>query len=420
MKIKAVRLYGKHDLRLDEFELPELGDDEVLVRVVSDSICMSTYKAASIGADHKRVPKDIAEHPVIVGHEMSGVIERVGSKWKDRYKAGAKFAIQPALNYKGSMDSPGYSYRWCGGAATYAIMPQEVMELDCLLDYSGDAYFQASLAEPMSCIIGAFHASYHTRAGSYEHLMGTIEGGRTAILAGAGPMGLGAVDYALHGCRAPGLLVVADIDESRLERARGLFPAETAAKAGTELRFVNSGAMAEPVAGLMELSGGKGYDDVFVFAPSSPVIEQGGKILGRDGCLNFFAGPTDTTLTARVNFYDVHYTSTHVMGTSGGNTDDMREALRMAERCQLNPAVMVTHVGGLDSAAEATLHLPDKPAGKKLIYTGIAMPLTAIDDFREFGKTDKRFAALDSLCRAKGSLWNLEAERYVLKNWPAI
>jgi threonine dehydrogenase-like Zn-dependent dehydrogenase len=170
----------------------------------------------------------------------------------------------------------------------------------------------------------------------------------------------------------------------------------------------------------MGLSGGRGYDDVFVFAPSSPVIEQGGRILGRDGCLNFFAGPTDTSLSARVNFYDVHYASTHVMGTTGGNTDDMREALRMAERGQLNPAVMVTHVGGLDSAAEATLRLPDKPAGKKLIYTGIAMPLTAIDDFGSLGVSDKRFAKVDSLCRAKGGLWNVEAERYVLENWPAI
>ncbi len=420
MKTQAVRLYGKHDLRLEEFELPEISADEILVRVVSDSICMSTYKAASLGTDHKRVPKDIAEHPVIVGHEMSGVIVQVGETWKGRYAPGAKFAIQPALNYKGSMDSPGYSYRWCGGAATYAIMPHEVMELDCLLDYAGDAFFQASLAEPMSCIIGAFHASYHTKAGSYEHSMGVVQGGRMAILAGAGPMGLGAVDYALHGGRAPSLLVVADIDEARLERARLLFPAAEATKVGADLRFVNTGAMPDPVAGLMDLSGGSGFDDVFVFAPSAPVVEQGGKILGRDGCLNFFAGPTDTGLSARINFYDVHYASTHVMGTSGGNTDDMREALRMAERGELNPAVMVTHVGGLDSAAEATLHLPDKPAGKKLIYTGLSMPLTAIADFGKLGALDPRFAELDALCAAHGGLWNVEAERFLLQRWPAI
>ncbi len=351
MKTKAVRLYGKKDLRLEEFELPEIAEDEVLVRVVSDSICMSTYKAASLGTDHKRVPKDIAEHPVIVGHEMAGVIEKVGAKWAGRYKVGAKFAIQPALNYKGSMDSPGYSYRWCGGAATYAIMPHEVMELDCLLDYSGDAFFQASLAEPMSCIIGAFHASYHTVAGSYEHLMGTVQGGKMAILAGAGPMGLGAVDYALHGGRPPRLLVVTDIDEGRLSRARQLFPAEEAATTGVELHFVNTKESADPVAALLALSGGEGYDDVFVFAPVAQAVEQGDRILGRDGCLNFFAGPTDAKFSATVNFYNVHYAATHTVGTSGGNTDDMREALELTSALKLNPAVMVTHVGGLDSAA---------------------------------------------------------------------
>ncbi len=420
MKTKAVRLYGKKDLRLEEFELPEIVEDEVLVRVVSDSICMSTYKAASLGTDHKRVPKDIAERPVIVGHEMAGVIEKVGSKWAGRYKVGAKFAIQPALNYKGSMDSPGYSYRWCGGAATYAIMPHEVMELDCLLDYSGDAFFQASLAEPMSCIIGAFHASYHTVAGSYEHRMGVVQGGRMAILAGAGPMGLGAVDYALHGGRPPRLLVVTDIDEGRLSRARQLFTAEEAARAGVELHFVNTKESADPVAALLALSGGEGYDDVFVYAPVAPAVEQGDRILGRDGCLNFFAGPTDTKFSAMVNFYNVHYAATHTVGTSGGNTDDMREALALTSERTINPAVMVTHVGGLDSAADATLHLPDKPAGKKLIYTGISMPLTAIADFVSLAAGDARFAELDARCRAHRGLWNLEAERYLLANWPKI
>ena len=45
MKTKAVRLYGKEDLRLEEFDLPEIKEDEILARVVSDSICMSSYKS---------------------------------------------------------------------------------------------------------------------------------------------------------------------------------------------------------------------------------------------------------------------------------------------------------------------------------------------------------------------------------------
>ncbi len=46
MKTKAVRLYGKKDLRVEEFELPEIKSDEILAKVVTDSICMSSYKAA--------------------------------------------------------------------------------------------------------------------------------------------------------------------------------------------------------------------------------------------------------------------------------------------------------------------------------------------------------------------------------------
>ena len=60
MKTRALRLYGEMDLRLEEFELPEIKDDEILARVVSDSLCQSSYKAAHQGAKHKRVPDNVA------------------------------------------------------------------------------------------------------------------------------------------------------------------------------------------------------------------------------------------------------------------------------------------------------------------------------------------------------------------------
>ena len=84
MKTKAVRIYAANDLRLEEFELPEMGEDEILAKVISDSVCMSTHKAAIQGAAHKRVPNDIAEHPTIMGHEFCGEILAVGKKWQDQ------------------------------------------------------------------------------------------------------------------------------------------------------------------------------------------------------------------------------------------------------------------------------------------------------------------------------------------------
>lgn len=288
MKTKAVRIYGKNDLRLEEFELPEMQEDEILAHVISDSVCMSSHKAALQGPDHKRVPNDVAVNPTIIGHEFCGEIVHVGSKWQHKFKPGDKFTIQPAMNYKGSLDAPGYSYKFVGGDATYVLIPNEVMETNCLLPYNGKAYFFGSLSEPVSCIVGAYHANYHTTSGTYIHEMGIREGGNVAILAGAGPMGLGAIDYAIGCNRRPSLIVVTDIDNARLARAAELLSVEKAAAAGVRLLYVNTGIHENAIAYLMGLTDGYGYDDVFVFAPVKPVVEMGDKLLARDGCLNFF------------------------------------------------------------------------------------------------------------------------------------
>ena len=425
MKTKAIRLYGVNDLRLEEFELPEIRDDEILARVVSDSICMSSHKLVMQGAKHKRVRYDLDKCKPIVGHEFCGVIEKVGSKWAGKFKSGEKFAVQPAMNYPGSdglptLWAPGYSFEYAGGNATYIIIPKEVMEMDCLLKYSGDNYFLGSLAEPVSCIVGAFHAQYHTTNGSYVHSMGIAEGGSMALLAGVGPMGLGAIDYAMHNPRKPARLVVTDIDDKRLERASQLLTVEDAKKNGVELHYVNTKDMAAPEDQLKALNGGKLFDDVFVFAPVKPVVELGNRLLGRDGCLNFFAGPIDTAFSALFNFYNVHYESHHVVGTSGGNTDDMKESLAMMAVGRINPVFMITHIGGLDSAAQTTIDLDKIPGGKKLIYTHKKLPLTAIDDFEKKGKSDPLFAKLAEICGRHRNLWNAEAERCLLENAPEI
>ncbi len=420
MKAKGVRLHAAYDLRLEEFELPEITDDEILVKVVSDSICMSTYKCAILGTGHKRVHPDVAEHPAIMGHEFAGDIVKVGKNHADRFKPGMKFTLQPALNYKGTMWSPGYSYEFFGGDTTYCVIPAEVMELGCLLEYKGRAYYEASLAEPMSCSIGAFHAAYHTKMGVYTHEMGIRKGGKLAIMAGAGPMGLGALTYALHCDNRPGMVVVTDINQDRLDRAAALFPPEQIAKdEGIDLRFVNTGACEDAVAELLKISGGTGYDDVLCYAPVASVVTQSSAILGRDGCLNFFAGPTDRKFSAEMNFYDVHYNSTHVMGTTGGNTDDMIESLQLTAAGRIDPAVMVTHIGGLDAAAETTLNLPKIPGGKKLIYTHLEMPLIALSDLRAKGEAegDARFVALADIVDAHNGLWCPEAEEYLLANF---
>ena len=415
MKTKAVRLYGTCDLRLEEFELPQIKEDEILAKVVSDSICMSSYKSSHQGAAHKRVPDDVAENPTIIGHEFAGEIVEVGPKWAGQFKPGDKFSIQPALNYPdapvGVLSAPGYSYKYIGGDATYVVIPAEVMEMGCLLPFKGEGFYPASLSEPLSCVIGAMHACYHTTPGSYVHKMEIKDGGRLALLAGVGPMGLAMINYVLHReDRHPSLFVVTDIDQARLDRAARLYTVEFAASRGIELHYVNT-MVDNPVELLRGISGGEGYDEVVVMAPVPAVIEQADAILAFDGCLNFFSGPGKPDFKAPLNFYNVHYASTHIVGTSGGNTDDMKEALDLMGK-GMDPAGLVTHIGGLNAVIETTLNLPSIPGGKKLIYTHIEMPLTAIADFGKIGKTV--YDELDRICKAHQGLWSVEAEKYLL------
>ncbi|NLH63533.1 MAG: zinc-binding dehydrogenase [Erysipelotrichaceae bacterium] len=417
MKTRAVRLYGANDIRLDEFELPEIKDDEILVRVVSDSICMSTYKLLKQGTGHKRCPKDVAENPIIIGHEFAGDIVKVGKKWQDRYKPGQKFAQQPAI--PGQMESPGYSYRYVGGDTEYAIIPNFIIEANCLWTYEGDAYFMASVAEPMCCVICGYKTNYHTPFDRYQHVMGTLKGGNVLILGGCGPMGLGAISYGLAFENKPKRIVVTEINDERIHRAKEVISVEEAAAKGVELIYVNTAKMTDQKEELLALTEGHGYDDVFVYIPNEKVCTLGNSLLAEDGCMNLFAGPVDPNFSASVNLYNCHYLRTRILGSTGGSIDDMKEAIERAAKGDFNSAVMITHVGGLNAVVDTTKNLPNVPGGKKLIYTHVNMPLTAIDDFAELGKTDPFYKELEEAVAKTNHLWNAEAEKILLKHYNA-
>lgn len=408
MKTKAVRLYGKKDLRLEEFELPEIKDNEILASVITDSICMSTWKLANQGGDHKKAPDNVAENPIIVGHEFCGELLEVGGKWAHKYKKGERYVLQANLQLPDRPDCPGYSYAYTGGDATYIIISEDVMNQDCLIPYKGETYFEGSLIEPLSCVIGAFEANYHLKEGSYEHQMGIKPEGNLLIMGGTGPMGLLAIDYALHGPIRPKNLVITDRDAEKLARAEKLYPSQD----GITVQYVNVGEVSDQVTLLKEKVGG-GFDDIFVLVPAEQVVTDAADLLNPDGCLNFFAGPQNKEFSAKVNFYDVHYSFTHFVGTSGGNTEDMRKAVKLIEDKQVKVANVVTHILGLDAVAETTLNQPAIGGGKKLVYTHKQSDLTKlseIDPASELGRI---------LAKTEG-IWSKEAEEYLLEIYPEI
>ena len=415
MLARAARIHGREKIAVSEIELPEIGPDELLLRVVSSSMCLSTYKALSLGEDHKRVPDDVSSAPAITGHEFAGVLEGVGTDLAGEYEVGQRVAVLPAMGLPSGY-SPGYSYPWFGGDATYCVIPQVAVDKGCVLPYDDTYFANASLAEPMSCIIGAFHASYHTEPLVWRHDMGIRTGGTLALLGCGGAMGAGALDYALNGPFASKLVVAVDTNAERLGRLRRLFPPEEVAQRGIELHFVDATGV-DIVSVLRSLTDGTGFDDVMVFAAHRELVETADAVLGQDGCLNFFAGPTDKSFTAALNLYNVHYEGTHVVGTSGGSRSDMEESLALSAAHQINPSKMVTHVGGLDSVPDALLGLPEFTGGKILIYPHADLDLVAIEDFDDLGRSDRRFAELAALVRETDGIWNRDAEEHLLEHF---
>lgn len=417
MKTKAVRLYGAMDMRLEEFELPKTGRDEVLIRVVTDSLCASTYKAVKQGSAHKRVPPDIAEKPIIIGHELCGEILEVGENIKDKWKVGQKIVIQPALKLESGYD-PGYSYQYVGGSATYALVPSIVMERGCLIPYEGDSFFAGSLVESLGCVLRGFKGFYHTDYSNYVRTDGAKKGGKLAILGGAGPMGIGAVELAI-GYAGVSQVVVTDLSNERLAWAASKCTPEFAAEHGCELTYMNTSDVEDAVKALRDISDG-GFDDVFVMVPVPALFTMAEEICREDGCVNFFAGPAVHNMQGSLNLYRVHYDGIHVVGTAGSIPEDTVDTIHLIEEGKVATGAIVSHILGLGAVADSILAM-EKPSGaKKVCYTGIDIPLVAIDDLVKLGETDELYRELAEIVKRNGGLWCAEAEKYLLENGPKI
>lgn len=414
MNTKAVRIYGVKDLRLEEFELPTMKDDEIEARIVTDSLCMSTYKVSNQGEKHKKLPNDLKNHPVIMGHEFCGVITKVGEKWKHLYKPGDRFVAQPNLG-RADTFSLVYSFPYVGGEATNVVIMNEAIEKGCLLPYKGEGFFEGALVEPLSCIVAGFKANFHLRdRNDYDHTMGIKEGGALAILGGTGPMGFLAIDYAIHNDRRPKHLVVTGRTQSKLDMAKRLYPVEEAAKYGVTLTYVLTADEDDIVEELKALTpDAKGFDDIFLMAAKERLVTQAEQLLAYDGCLNFFAGPADSKFASTINFYNIHYNATHFVGTSGSNTQDMKDAIALIENKTVNVAKIATHIMGLNHVCESILNLPKMPGGKKIVYSGKEFPVTEVSAFGENNELEKH---LKELVDAHDGLWNAEAEQYFLEH----
>lgn len=384
---------------------------------MTDSLCASTYKAVKQGNAHKRVPENIAVQPVIIGHEMCGEIVEVGENLKNDWKVGQRIVIQPALKLPSGYD-PGYSYPYIGGSSTYAVVPKIVLERECMVPFAGDSFFKGSLVESLGCILRGYKGLYHTDYSNYHRTDGAKKGGRLAILGGAGPMGIGAVEIAC-GYAGVSQVVVTDLNQERLDYAARKSSPDEMAKKGCELIYLNTSEMEDPAEELLRISDG-GFDDVFVMVPVPALFNMAEKICREDGCVNFFAGPAIHDMQGSLNLYRVHYDGIHVVGTAGSIPEDTIDTIRLIEENIINPGAIVSHILGLKDVIGAIYEMERPSGAKKVCYPGLDIPYVAVDDFAELGKENELFKVLAEIVERNGGNWCCEAEAYLLDNAPRI
>jgi threonine dehydrogenase-like Zn-dependent dehydrogenase len=237
-------------------------------------------------------------------------------------------------------------------------------------------------------------------------------GGRAALLGAAGPMGQMHAQRALQSSEGPRLLVATDLFPDRLSVIAAKYAQLIEAKRGvTDLVLRTPGELKFDAfnASLMEMTGGTGFDDIVVLAPSAGVIAGAMGLLADNAVVNIFAG-LSRGVRAPIDLRLVVERGVRFTGTSGSAIRDLRNMLALAEGGSLDPNLSVAAVSGLGHVKEGLEGVIEQTfPGKVVIYPQLLdFPLTTLPDLKK---------VLPNVYTKLGphESWTVEAEAEFLK-----
>ena len=312
--MKAIRLYGPQDLRLDEVPLPEITPRQVLIRIEACGICPSDVRWY---AGTRPIPERV-KLPRIPGHEWVGEIVEAGPEVTehqvgDRVAAYGQVVCGMCENCKRGIFNYCLNRRWAieGGFSQYGrASAQGLLHIP-----QGLSYEEASFTEPLSCCINGTWRS-------------NIRLGDDVVVVGAGPIGLLHMQLArLQGAR----VIATDLIPQRLEVAKEVGAYETVDAAG-----------GDAVEQVRELTTGRGADVVIVATGAQAAMEQGLQMAALHGNVNLFAGsypPPELSLDPNL----IHYKELILTGSHHFTPFTFQRALKLLQYGLVRVQPLISH-----------------------------------------------------------------------------
>jgi L-iditol 2-dehydrogenase len=329
----AAVYHGPNDLRLEDVPVPGVEKGEILVKVVSASICGTDLRI--LHGNHRMYPPGTIRIP---GHEVVGTIAEIGAE-VDNYIIGQRVFVAPNTgcghceqcvsgnnNLCANYDAIGVTSD--GGFAEYVRIPANSVRQGNVIPISEAVDpAVAALVEPFACVLRGQNAL-------------RMQPGELVLILGAGPIGV--MHLKLARARGAGRILVSEPAPQRAAQARQM---------GAD-RVVNP-TVEDLKAVLNEESNGRGADIVIVAAPVHVLQESALDLAAIGGRINYFGGLPKDRPVINFNSNLVHYKELVVTGTTACSTADCWQATRIINSGLVNLSDIVSQRFPLAEAVQA-------------------------------------------------------------------
>jgi len=328
--MKAAVYTNIEEIELKEVPTPEVGENEILMKVESCAVCGSDIRIYHHGNDRVCPPQ-------ILGHEMAGVVVKKGknvTKFSvgDRIAVGADVPCGKCVYCESGignncLDNYAMGYQFAGGFAEYCLLNEMVINHGPVhLIPDGISYDEAALAEPLACVINGLE-------------LVNIKLGDTLAIIGAGPIGCMMIPVAkLQGATK---IIVIDKDPVRVEGAK---------RFGADNYICTE--KVNPVEEVLRITNGLGADVVMTANAVSSTHIDAIKMAGHRARVNLFGGlAAGTSITIESNW--IHYKEMSVMGSHGSTPRQHKMALDLIASGKISMQDFISHRFDLEDIKSA-------------------------------------------------------------------